>query len=63
MAWSILWLAAVAMWAWVLAGIDDGTGSDLVSSVGFGVLIATPCVAAWQAVAYLARHFWASDLS
>jgi hypothetical protein len=62
LAGTIPWLAAVALWTWLAASIDGSdTGSDLVLSVWFGVLLGTACFAAWQTVAFLARHFWFPD--
>lgn len=57
-AWVAPWLAAVALWAWVTAGIDGGTSTWLLDA-WFGLVIATPCYLGWQAVALAVRQFLA----
>jgi hypothetical protein len=65
-AWVAPWLVAVALWASILIGISFGNNqSSYLLSLGFGVLIATPCYLAWQIAALAARHFiaWRSGRS
>src|SRR5690606_24265726 len=57
-AWVAPWLAAVALWTWVLAGVEGGTSSWLLA-VWFGLVVATPCYLAWQALALAVRQLMA----
>lgn len=58
-AWVAPWLAAVALWTWVAAGIEGGTSTWLLTA-WFGLVIATPCYLGWQAVALAVRQLLAS---
>jgi len=57
-AWVAPWLAAVALWAWVLGGIDGGTSTWFLTAL-FGLVVATPCYLAWQALALAVRQLLA----
>ena len=48
-AWVVPWLAAVALWAWVAAGIEGG--APWLLNAWFGLVVATPCYLAWQLLA------------
>ncbi len=57
-AWVASWLAAVALWTWVLVGVEGGT-SFLLLTAGGGFVVATPCYLVWQAVALAVRQLLA----
>ncbi|MBC9733855.1 hypothetical protein [Nocardioides marmotae] len=57
-AWVVPWLAAVALWTWVAAGIEGGTSAWLLNA-WFGLVIATPCYLAWQLLALAVRQLLA----
>lgn len=54
-AWIAPWLAAVALWTWVLAGVEGGTSTWLLTA-WFGLVVATPCFLGWQALALAVRQ-------
>jgi hypothetical protein len=58
LAWAAPWLAAVALWALVGAGIGGGSSGWLLP-LWFGLLIGTPCYLAWQIVALAVRQLLA----
>jgi hypothetical protein len=58
LAWLAPWLAAVALWAWVGAGVEGGTSSWPLT-MRFAVLIGTGCYVAWQLVALPVRQLMA----
>jgi hypothetical protein len=51
--WATPWLAAVALWLSILAGMDEAVDWILL---WFAVLIATPCYLAWQLGALAVRQ-------
>jgi O-antigen/teichoic acid export membrane protein len=57
-AWVAPWLAAIALWTCVGAGIEGGTSTWLLTA-WFGLVIATPCYLGWQAVALAVRQLLA----
>ena len=57
-AWLVPWLAAIALWTVVGASIEGATSTWLLN-VWFGLVIATPCYLAWQALALAVRQLLA----
>jgi hypothetical protein len=57
-AWAAPWLAAVALWTWVGAGIEGGASSSFLT-LWFGLVFATPSYLGWQALALAARQLLA----
>ncbi|NYD59012.1 hypothetical protein BKA08_003250 [Nocardioides marinisabuli] len=55
--WIAPWVAAVALWAWIFAGVDGGT--PWLLTLGVAVVVATPSYLAWQAGALAVRQLMA----
>lgn len=55
--WIAPWGAAVALWAWIFAGVDGGT--PWLLTLGVAVAVATPSYLAWQAGALAVRQLMA----
>ncbi len=57
-AWVAPWIAAVALWTFVGAGIDgsDGEGSGLLLSSWLGFVVGTGTFLAWQLLALALRR-------
>lgn len=53
--WLLPWLAAVALWTWLIHGIDGGQ-LPLLPALGAAVAVATPGFLAWQAGALAVRQ-------
>ena len=57
LAWAAPWLVAVGLWAWIGAGIKDGSsGSGWLLALWLGLCVGTPCYLAWQFVALAVRQ-------
>ena len=63
LAWAAPWLAAVALWVWIGAGIDGGGAGSVWPGLLLGLVIATPAYVAWQFSALIVRKLvtWQSD--
>lgn len=54
-AYVVSWLAAVALWTWVLTWVDQTMS---VGAASYGLLIGTLCFLVWQTLAFAVRNHW-----